>query len=78
MRIEEEEERFKIRSYRWAELAKCYSPNVLPASAARLLRRWVNRNTRLASSLAETGFKVRQRVLTPKQVALIIDYLGEP
>jgi hypothetical protein len=76
--MKEEEERFKIRSYGWAELAMCYNPSVLPASASRLLRRWVNRNVPLSSSLAEAGFRDRQRVLTPKQVALIIDYLGEP
>ncbi len=73
-----EEEKFKIRSYGWAELAMCYNPHVLPSSAARLLRRWVNRNSRLTSSLAEAGFRDRQRILTPKQVAIIVDYLGEP
>lgn len=78
MKEEEGEEKFKIRSYGWAELAMRYNPNVQPGSAARLLRRWVNRNPRLSSSLAEAGFHDRQRVLTPKQVSLITDYLGEP
>lgn len=73
-----EENRFKIRSYGWAELALCYNPSLHPDSASRLLRRWVQKNNRLADELKATGFIPRQRILTPLQVSVVITYLGEP
>lgn len=73
-----DESRFKIRSYGWAELALCYNPSLHPDSASRLLRRWVQKNNRLADELKATGFIPRQRILTPLQVSVVITYLGEP
>lgn len=73
-----EENRFKIRSYGWAELALCYNPSLHPDSASRLLRRWVQKNNRLADELKATGFVPRQRILTPLQVSVVVTYLGEP
>lgn len=73
-----EENRFKIRSYGWAELALCYNPSLHPDSASRLLRRWVQKNNRLADELKATGFIPRQRILTPLQVSVVVTYLGEP
>lgn len=73
-----EENRFKIRNYGWAELALCYNPSLHPDSASRLLRRWVQKNNRLADELKATGFIPRQRILTPLQVSVVVTYLGEP
>ena len=76
--MEMEEEKFKIRSYGWTELALCYNPNLHPNSASRLLHRWVVRNEKLVKTLKAAGFCERQRKLTPKQVGVIVDFLGEP
>ena len=73
-----EDEKFKIRSYGWTELALCYNPNLHPNSASRLLHRWVVRNEKLVKTLRAVAFCVRQRKLTPKQFGLIVDFLGEP
>lgn len=73
-----DENRFKIRSYGWTELAMCYHPSLQPDSASRLLRQWVQKNNQLADELKQTGFIPRQRVLTPLQVSVVVTYLGEP
>ena len=73
-----DKEKFKIRSYGWTELALCYNPDLHPNSASRLLHRWVVRNEKLVKTLKTAGFCDRQRKLTPKQVGVIIDFLGEP
>ena len=73
-----DEEKFKIRSYGWTELALCYNPDLHPNSASRLLHRWVVRNEKLTRDLRAAGFCERQRKLTPKQVGVIVDFLGEP
>ena len=76
--MEMEDEKFKIRSYGWTELALCYNPNLHENSASRLLHRWVVRNEKLVKTLKIAGFCARQRKLTPKQVGVIVDFLGEP
>ena len=43
-----------------------------------LLHRWVVRNEKLVKTLKTAGFCDRQRKLTPKQVGVIVDFLGEP
>lgn len=73
-----EDVKFIIRSYGVTELAICYSPTVLPTSAARALRRWINYNTVLKQALVESGWTDKQRKFTPLQTELIVRYLGEP
>ena len=65
-------------SYSMKELAGLYFPASSPRSATTQLRRWINRNNDLTEALAQTGLKKGQRLLTPRQVALILEYLGEP
>ncbi len=72
------EETFKIRAYGYSELAQLYFPNVTKKSASVQLRRWILLNKKLESELQETGFKPGQRLLTPKQVASIVNQLGSP
>ena len=69
---------FKIRSYGYSELALLYFPNSTKKSASTQLCRWVRQNEGLENRLAEFGFKPRKKILTPKQVELIIDFFGEP
>lgn len=73
-----EELKFRLRSYGWTELAICYNPALHPDSASRLLRGWIKKNEKLTNALEEAGFLPRQRKLTPRQVSVIIAYLGEP
>ena len=65
-------------SYSMKELAGLYFPASSPRAATTQLRRWITLNNDLTDALAQTGLKKGQRLLTPRQVALILEYLGEP
>ena len=69
---------FKIKSYAYCELALLYFPNSTKRSASVQLRRWIIYNKQLEIQLAATGVKRGQRVLTPKQVEIIVNALGVP
>ena len=47
-------------------------------SANTQLKRWIAYNRTLQDELNATGYRNGQRMLTPKQVDLIVYYLGEP
>lgn len=72
------EENFKIRTYSFGELAKLYFPNVANKSATKQLRIWLNINTKLSQRLLDSGYIAKQRIITPAQVKIIIEELGEP
>jgi hypothetical protein len=72
------EENFKTRTYAFGELAKLYFPNVANKSATKQLRIWLNINSRLGKRLVDCGYISKQRILTPAQVKIIIEELGEP
>ena len=65
---------FIIRTYTKAELAHLYNPNVCLKVALQILRRWIVCNLPLLNE----GYRARNRLLSPKQVATIVHYLGEP
>jgi len=44
-------------------------------SAVRRMMSWINRCTPLMEELRKTGYSDRAKVLTPKQVELICEYL---
>ena len=69
---------FKLRSYGYSELAQLYFPHITKKSASVQLRRWLILNKKLNASLEETGFVPGQKLLTPKQVQLVLEFLGEP
>jgi hypothetical protein len=69
---------FVIRSYGYCELAMLYFPNSTKKSASAQLGRWIRGNEKLKSQLTEMGFKPRKKILTPFQVKLIVELLGEP
>ena len=71
-------ESFKVRAYGYGELAQLYFPQISKQSATIQLRRWLRNNCRLLNELEKTGFKKFQKILTPKQVQIIILFLGEP
>mgnify|MGYP004647270535 FL=1 len=67
-----------IRSYGLQELAMCYFPYSSPKSASRQLKRWMMRAPRLMDALVAAGYHNGQRLLTPRQVHIIVDYLDPP
>lgn len=69
---------FKIRSYGFGELAQLYFPCITKKSASVQLRRWIKKNKKLEIELFETEYKPGQKIITPKQVGLIIVHFGEP
>lgn len=69
---------FAIRTYGKSELAMLYFPESAPHTAANHLNGWIKRNTKLRDALAQVGHQKTAKLFTPKEVALIVDYLGEP
>lgn len=70
---------FKIRAYGKSELAMLYFPNALTSiGALSNLNFWIHRNKKLTEALQECGMPPKSKSFSPKEVALIIDYLGEP
>ena len=69
---------FDIRTYKKSELAHLYNPNVCLKVALQILRRWIVYNLPLLQELEQEGYRARNRLLSPRQVATIIRYLGEP
>ncbi len=60
------------------ELGGMYFPLASQNSQSRQLKRWIELNRPLTEALEKCGYQARQRYLTPKQVAVIFEYLGEP
>lgn len=65
-------------SLSWTELALAYAPELSESAARRRLHEWLHISPELMARLQATGFRSRQRVLTPKQVKIIMEHLGEP
>ena len=59
------------------KLALAYFPTDKPKTAEQKLAKWM-RIEPLRRKLELLGWKPYQKVLTPKQVACIIDHVGEP
>ena len=69
---------FKIKSYGYGELALLYFPDSTKKSASVQLRRWLRQSEILKKQLEVSGFKPGLKLLTPKQVKIIVDFFGEP
>jgi hypothetical protein len=72
------EDGFLVRAYTVSELALCYNPHLTQQAACRQLRRWINFHPELNRTLTQLGHTPRVRCFTPKQVAAIVQALGEP
>lgn len=70
---------FPIHAYPKQELANAYFPT---ASSSRVavnhLMAWVRNCTPLWEALAEMGYNKNAKYFTSREVALIIQHLGEP
>ena len=69
---------FDIRSYSKSELAQQYNPDLSVSRARQILHRWITNNKNLCDELLRNGYNKHVQILTPRQVGLIVQYLGEP
>ena len=65
------------RMYGFKELAVMYFPCVDTESASKQLRRWIKKGQLMAKRV-DAGYRPRTKLLTPRQVAVIVALLGEP
>ncbi len=68
----------KSSSYTKQELASLYSPEVSDRSAMRTLNNWIRLNADLRNELCATHYSKWSKIFTPRQVRIIVKYLGEP
>lgn len=70
---------FKIRPYTKRELAKLYFPDTVnEETAVANLRNLMRRNPELLDELEEAHYRTRDKVFTPRQVGILVRFLGEP
>lgn len=69
---------FEIRAYSKKELALCYFPDLDPKSAGKRLKRWITKNEELYEELKKTCYNETFRSFSPRQVRIIVKYLGDP
>lgn len=72
------EDKFRIKSYGYGELAQMYFPNISKKSASAQLRRWIKLSDTVLPMLLNLGYKPGNRLLTPVNVKVIVDEFGEP
>ncbi len=61
------------------ELSLLYAPSLTPESAKNRLCRWLHYNSALMHELVTTtDYREQQRLLTSRQVQIIVKHLGEP
>lgn len=69
---------FQQKTYRWQELAVLYAPDLTPHSASKRLTQWIVINKELHERMIRSGWAKGCRILSPLQVGIIVDSLGEP
>ncbi|MDR1879415.1 MAG: DUF4248 domain-containing protein [Tannerellaceae bacterium] len=70
-------ETFKYKAYGLQELAQLYFPGSTPQSASTQLRKWM-RIKALDQKLKAASYVYGQKILTPLQVKVIVEHIGEP
>ena len=73
-----EDDKLRIRAYTVGELALLYNPHLSRRGAIMQLWRWINYKGVLRNKLDELGYYPGIRCFTPRQVACIVDHLGDP
>lgn len=73
-----EEAPFKVKPYRFGELAQMYYPDHDYQGALRLFRREMHETRGMWRALQAVGYKDYTKVLTRSQVQAIVKFLGEP
>lgn len=68
-----------IKQYRKSELALMYFPECeTKEGALSNLKSWIKGNHELHEALRQCAMPPRKKSFTPKEVALIFHFLGEP
>lgn len=73
-----EEPKFVIKSYLKADLALMYHPSMTQRGAMTKMRRWINLNSELKKRMTEAQVSALTHQYTPRQVAILAEFLGEP
>lgn len=60
------------------EFALLYFPDCAPEIAYKRMWVWIHTSRGLKEKLAAAGWVKFQKLYTPKQVACLVDHLGEP
>ena len=69
----------EIKSYRKSELALLYFPeSQTKEGALSNLKSWIRGNKELTAALQKCGMSPRKKSFTPKEVALIFQFFGDP
>lgn len=68
----------KRKPYAKQELAMLYFPDTDPKTATNHLMRWLNRSPALLEKLKDMHYRRSDKFFTPRQVDLVVDFLGEP
>lgn len=76
--IENSEKMFQVRAYSKVELSRLYNPEQCVTVALKTLARWMKKNDDLMNELANVNYNKYRRSFTPKEVGIIVRYLGEP
>ncbi|MCC8188867.1 MAG: DUF4248 domain-containing protein [Bacteroides sp.] len=74
----EEDERFPIRTYLKRDLVHLYLPHLPIRSALRTWNEWIQLHPTLLEDLQCTGYRKSCKNLSPVQVKMIVEALGEP
>lgn len=70
---------FRVRPYSKRELAQLYFPDTKRIdTAVTNLRHLMQRNPFLMEELREAGYRPHDKSFTPRQVRILVSYLGEP
>lgn len=69
---------FELRTYTKQELAKLYFPDYPKKTAGRYMARWINESKSLLQKLTRNGYTITSKVLTPKQIRIIVEHIGYP
>lgn len=69
---------FHIRAYGVGELALLYNPHLSRRGAIMQLWRWINYQGALRGKLDALGYRPGTRCFTPRQVACVVEHLGDP
>ncbi len=72
------DDKFKIKSYGFGELAQMYFPSISKKSAAAQFRRWIRMSKTVLPTLENLGYRIGNRLLTPAHVKVLVDEFGEP
>ena len=69
---------FPIQPYTKKELALLYFPSATPHVAVNHLMSWIRRCKPIHDALVDQGYRKTTKWLSPREVKLITEYLGEP